>query len=119
MRYFVSCGSWQKRVGSVLTPMRNFHTNGALRMPRLLDVDIFADVAGPEFFVDGYSDTGVSVNGVDHVGGSIVLPEAHFLWRARSVADITIESLSPILCVDPKPSVLLLGTGRTLELPPN
>ena len=42
-----------------------FHAGVGWKMPRLLDVDIFTDVAGPTVQLDGYSDRGFSVNGVD------------------------------------------------------
>ena len=43
--------------------LRKLHGTAGSRMPRLLDVDIFTDVAGPPVLLDGYSDRGFSVNG--------------------------------------------------------
>ena len=68
--------------------------------------------------IDGYEPGGFRVSGVRYNGSVIILPERCLPWDARSMADVTADSLAPVCHAQPAVDILLLGCGaRLLPLP--
>lgn len=62
--------------------------------------------------VTSVDDGGFELDGDVFVPSSIAcLASSAFLWRARSVEDVTVESLSIFAVVHPRPEILILGLG--------
>jgi hypothetical protein len=86
----------------------------------------------PKIVLHGYGATGVDVvnmiknkdpsdrsllhsRGIVHMAGSILaFPSACFLWKVRTVADLTIESLAPVLLHTPKMEYLFVGSKTAI-----
>jgi len=47
----------------------------------------------------------------------ILFPTSLFLWQVKGFEDITIESLTLVSTLRPKPEILLLGTGKHFICP--
>ncbi|KAK5582340.1 hypothetical protein RB653_003923 [Dictyostelium firmibasis] len=68
--------------------------------------------------IDGYVDSGFSVNKTLIPGSINIMPQQLFLWDIHSVEDITIDTLSTLDIVEPPTEFLLIGTGAThVKLP--
>jgi uncharacterized protein len=114
-------------------------------MPRILDVDIYADIDRPQFLIDGYHggslgglggpgkarvqdrvqdhrvqdrSGGFTVNGAPINGSILAHPQGVFLWDVAGVGALTMEALVAARVMDPRPEVVLIGTGATAALPP-
>ena len=64
--------------------------------------------------IESYGSRSFRVSGVAYEGAVLVFPEVTRAWTASTMAEVTIDSLAPILergGVD----ILLLGCGRRME----
>jgi len=90
------------------TPQEEFD-----RSNKVIQVGLDGDLMGPvDNMVSGFSETSFRLNDVCLYGSIVVFSDSYFLWRARVVEDITIESLNIVLMKRPPTSLLLLGTGE-------
>ncbi|KAN0032287.1 hypothetical protein ACTFIV_006169 [Dictyostelium citrinum] len=68
--------------------------------------------------IDGYVDSGFSINKTLIPGSINIMPQQLFLWDVHSVDDITIDTLATLDIVEPPTEFLLIGTGSThVKLP--
>lgn len=81
-------------------------------------MDITPVVSADRQLIIGYGDAGFTITGIRHEGSVLVLPTQTLAWPVRSVAELTVDSLAPILATDPTPSVLLLGCGKGMSVVP-
>ncbi|EGC29343.1 hypothetical protein DICPUDRAFT_42970 [Dictyostelium purpureum] len=65
------------------------------------------------YSIDGYSDSGFSINKVLIPGSICIMPHQLFLWDIHSPENITIDSLAPLDIIEPKCEFLIIGTGNT------
>lgn len=69
--------------------------------------------------VEGYSQTGFTVNSVAVPGPVLLLTHASFFFEVSSPADLTPRSLEVLSLLRPPVELLVIGTGRQLQpLPP-
>jgi uncharacterized protein len=59
---------------------------------------------------------GFSVRG-EVFAGLFLTPDRAFAWEPPAIAALDIESLAPVLDLDPLPEFILLGTGTGLSFP--
>ena len=52
-------------------------------------------------FLLGYDGRGFEVRDINYRGSILAFPRACFLWRARTIDDVTPEALAPLLMVKP------------------
>ncbi len=64
--------------------------------------------------VNSYGDGGFRVSGVRHEGNIIILPDQTLNWSLNDIADLTLESLQPVLNADPAVEILLIGCGAVM-----
>lgn len=81
-------------------------------------MDITPVVAADRQLIHGYGDRGFTISGIRHEGSVLVLPKQTLAWPVTAMADVTVESLAPLLAVEPRPAVLLLGCGKGMSLLP-
>lgn len=81
-------------------------------------MDITPVVSADRQLIVGYGDLGFTITGIRHEGSVLVLPTQTLAWAVPSMADLTIESLAPILAAEPRPAVLLLGCGKGMSVVP-
>lgn len=122
----------------------NRATSVAKHVVRSIPVRSFSDVLGgsdllggslqsgdkPKVILDGYSSSGFDVvnviekideeeeseSGAVHMCESIVVfPHACFLWKIKSIQDVTVESLSPALLHRPKLEYLFIGSEKPMD----
>jgi uncharacterized protein len=70
--------------------------------------------AGP--YIQSYDDGILTIDDA-HYSGSVIIHAEHDVrcWRPQALADIQAEDIEDLVQI--KPSVLLLGTGLSLEFP--
>ena len=64
-------------------------------------------VVGQKCSIQGFDDYGFEINNVNYRGSVLVFPFLTLLWDARTVADITMASLSPAHLVKPRISTCI------------
>ena len=69
--------------------------------------------AGP--VLQGFSGGGFKVDGVVH-RAVLLTPATVTAWQPGELDALTVDALAPLL--DPKPELILLGTGAALRRPP-
>ncbi|KAN0050245.1 hypothetical protein ACTA71_003357 [Dictyostelium dimigraforme] len=68
--------------------------------------------------IDGYVESGFSVNKTLIPGSINIMPQQIFLWDVHSIEEITIDTLATLDIVEPPTEFLLIGTGAThVKLP--
>lgn len=105
-----------KRPGSMMT------TNKMSREERIQTLDILSVGApreddAPRLQVRGYGNHCFQVNETLVHGSVLLLPKTFFMWKVKSVEDITIESLSVFQFVYPRLEVLFIGMGARMPGP--
>jgi len=67
----------------------------------------------------GYGDGGFRVSGAGRLEGSqLLFPEKTIPWNAKSIEDISLESLSPIINEADKVDILIVGCGNEFSTIP-
>ncbi len=69
--------------------------------------------------IDAYGNGGFRFGGMSHHGSLLCLPDGIWAWPATSADEINEETLSNVLKRVAELDALILGTGRTIWLPPN
>ena len=67
--------------------------------------------------IERYAETGFRIAGVIYRGGVLVFPDRTLPWSATSAAEITWESLAPVV-EHGGVRILLLGLGRAMHAVP-
>lgn len=81
-------------------------------------MDITPVVSADRQLIAGYGDCGFTITGIRHEGSVLVLPAQTLPWAVRTMADLTVDSLAPILAAARRPAVLLLGCGKGMSVVP-
>ena len=82
------------------------------RRCKTISLDITPQVANSKMLLHGYGGGGFRVTGAGRLLGSqILFPEKTIPWKAQSVKDISIDSLSPIIVESDRINVLIVGCG--------
>lgn len=68
--------------------------------------------------IDAYGDGGFRFAGMSHRGSLLCLPTGMHAWSARQPADITRDSLAPVIALGDGIRVLFIGMGTTSGLLP-
>ena len=64
--------------------------------------------------IDAYGNGGFRFADMSHKGSLLCLPDGMQGWSVRSVAELTLESLRPVLAQAAKLDVLLIGLGTEI-----
>ena len=64
--------------------------------------------------IDAYGNGGFRFGGMSHRGSILILPSGVHGWTTAVAADITVDSLAPVLGEAAGIEMLLIGTGRDL-----
>ena len=81
-------------------------------------MDVTPRSAGGRQVVNAYGNGGFRVAGVTHKGSLLVLPERVFAWPVASMAELTLESLTPLLDAGAGTEILLIGCGPSIAFIP-
>ena len=65
--------------------------------------------------IESYGGGRFRVSGIYHEGSLIVTPETSLPWPVSDFSELTHASLKPLLSLDYRPSVLLIGCGRSIR----
>lgn len=68
--------------------------------------------------IDAYGNGGFRFAGMSHRGGLLCLPTGMFAWPVSTPAEITLESLAPVLAAADDIDVLLIGIGPDIAAIP-
>ncbi|MFY8092951.1 MAG: Mth938-like domain-containing protein [Niveispirillum sp.] len=82
-------------------------------------VDITPIIPADRQVIDTYAPGHFRVSNVLHSGAVIVFPARTVAWDVPGFADLTAAHFAPVLSADPKPEVLLLGSGARMQLLPS
>jgi uncharacterized protein len=69
--------------------------------------------------IDAYGNGGFRFGGMSHHGSLLCLPDGIWAWPATSADEISEQTLGNVLKRVAELDTLILGTGRTIWLPPN
>ncbi|RMB05026.1 Mth938-like domain-containing protein [Eilatimonas milleporae] len=78
-----------------------------------------AQGAEDRLLVEGYGDGGFRLLGRRFDGGVIVLPSGVYPVTAKTVTELDISDFGRLLSADPKPELVLIGTGTAMALVPS
>ena len=85
-------------------------------------VDITPLLPGGRQIVESYGGGGFRVSGQRYQGSILVLPDRTLGWPVASFADITLDSLAPLVAApaagELRAELLLIGCGARLQLLP-
>ena len=73
-------------------------------------MDITRAAAG-RLLVQSYGGGGFKIAGVRHHGSILLFPDQIHPWPVAAMADVTADSLRPVIDTDPPVEVLLIGCG--------
>jgi uncharacterized protein len=73
--------------------------------------DVTPDIPSGRQLVEAYGDGGFRVSGIAYRGSVLVLPERTLSWAVADIAELTLESLEPVLAESAEIELLLLGCG--------
>lgn len=65
--------------------------------------------------IDGYGNGGFRFAGMSHRGSLLCLPTGMHKWEVSSAAEITLQSLGPVLAASDQIDVLLIGLGTDIR----
>lgn len=82
-----------------------------------MSLDINPVVPTDRQLIQSYGDGRFKVTGEFYQGSIFVFPERTSLWPAVSMADISIESLHPVIEIAADIDILLVGCGPTFQAP--
>lgn len=68
--------------------------------------------------VQGYGNGGFRFQGAFKPGSLLLLPSGPIPWSAVTMADLSEDSMAPLLALGGEVDLVILGTGDTLEFPP-
>jgi len=81
-------------------------------------MDVTPIIPADRQVIDAYGATGFRVSGVAYEGAIIVFPDRTLAWPVGASAEITLESLKPVI-EHGGVEILLLGCGRRMRpVPP-
>jgi len=66
--------------------------------------------------IDAYGNGGFRFAGASHRGSLLCLPDGMHAWPVSAPAELTLETLAPVLAVADTIDVLLLGMGPDIAL---
>ncbi|WP_207478549.1 Mth938-like domain-containing protein [Arenibaculum pallidiluteum] len=69
--------------------------------------------------IEDYGPGGFRVSGVVFGGPVLVLPERSLDWDVASFGELTERSFDPVTMAEPRPELLLLGSGPRIQLLPS
>ncbi|KAG5179758.1 NADH dehydrogenase 1 alpha subcomplex assembly factor 3 [Tribonema minus] len=78
--------------------------------------DVLSSESGSKCVITGYDPHGFDVGRVNARSSILAFPGSFLLWAPRSFDEITLESLELIALTEPKPDVLLVGSGRVFNM---
>ena len=81
-------------------------------------MDVTPVIAADRQVIDSYGRASFRVSGVQHEGAILVFPDVTLPWSARAMAEVTEETLAPVLARGGDVEILLLGCGARMLLVP-
>ncbi len=82
-------------------------------------VDITPIIPADRQVIDTYAPGRFRVSNVVYEGAVIVFPDRTIAWDVPGFANLTEDHFAAVLAADPKPDVLLLGSGARMQLLPS
>jgi uncharacterized protein len=84
-----------------------------------MSMDITPLVPSGRQLIESYGAGRFTVSGAVHEGSIVVFPDRTLGWPIRTLAEVTLESLEPVLAARESVEVILLGCGaRLTQVPP-
>jgi uncharacterized protein len=77
-------------------------------------MDVTPIIPADRQVIDGYGAGGFRVSGVAYSGAILVFPDGTQSWSVSTLADVTAESLQPVIARGTV-QILLLGCGRRMQ----
>jgi len=68
--------------------------------------------------IDAYGNGGFRFADISHRGSLLCLPGGMFAWPVTTIAEITLETLAPVLAVADDVDVLMIGVGPEIAAIP-
>ncbi len=81
-------------------------------------LDITPRLGAGKQLITGYGNGGFKISGQRHDGPVLVFPNRTLAWAVTTLADVSMDSLAPVLAAAEPVQILILGCGRGF-LPPD
>ena len=81
-------------------------------------MDITPFVPADRQLVNGYGDLGFTITGIRYEGSVLVFPDRVLPWSVTAFADLTEESLAAVVAAEPRPDILIIGCGKSMQAVP-
>jgi uncharacterized protein len=81
-------------------------------------VDVTPRVASGRQLINAYGGGGFRIAGIAHRGSVLVLPERTLPWPVTTMAELTLDSLMPLLEAGALTEILLIGCGAAIAFIP-
>ncbi len=78
-------------------------------------MDVTPQVPAGRQLIQGYGSGGFRIANQRHEGSVLVFPERTLAWLAATIEAVTAETLAAIATAEPKPEILLIGTGARMH----
>jgi uncharacterized protein len=79
-----------------------------------MSVDLTPLVPAGRQMIDSYGEDRFTVSGTVHHGSIIVFTDRTLAWPVSALAEVTLDSLQPVLAVRESLEIVLLGCGARL-----
>jgi uncharacterized protein len=64
--------------------------------------------------IESYGEGRFRISGAVHTGSVLVFPRRTLAWDVTAMADLSLESLAPVVEAEPRVEILLIGCGARL-----
>ncbi len=68
--------------------------------------------------IEAYGPGRFRISGEVHSASVIVFPERSVPWTVQNLGEVTLARLDAVTAAEPRPELLLLGAGLTMQMPP-
>ena len=81
-------------------------------------MDVTPQIPAGRQVIEGYGDGGFRISGTRHEGAVLLFPNRVIAWPISGFADLTLDSVQPVIDAAAEVDLLLLGCGSSLQLVP-
>ncbi len=83
-----------------------------------MPIDITPRAGAGRQVIERYGNGGFGIAGIRHEGSVLIVGNATLPWAVSSAGEIDAASLAPLLGLERRPRILIVGCGRTFEAKP-
>lgn len=78
-------------------------------------MDVTPQIPAGRQVIEAYGDGGFRLSGIRHAGSVLLFPARVIGWPVAGIAEVTVDSLRPVIDAAAEVDLLLLGCGSSLR----